>query len=45
VKREKQSRGAPKIREKLTRRYPGVHTPAISTVHAALDHIADAGAA
>ena len=29
--------GAPKIREKLARLYPDVHTPAISTVHAILD--------
>ena len=28
---------APKIREKLARLYPDVHTPAISTVHAVLD--------
>lgn len=29
--------GAPKIRERLRRLYPQVHTPAISTVHAVLD--------
>ena len=29
--------GAPKIREKLSNRYPHVHCPAISTVHAVLD--------
>jgi len=29
--------GAPKIREKLAHRYPQVHCPAISTVHAVLD--------
>ncbi len=29
--------GAPKIREKLRRRYPDIHCPAISTVHAVLD--------
>jgi putative transposase len=29
--------GAPKIREKLVRLYPDVHTPAISRVHAVLD--------
>ena len=29
--------GAPKIRERLRRRYPEVHCPAISTVHAVLD--------
>jgi len=28
--------GAPKIRERLRRLYPQVHTPAISTVHAVL---------
>jgi hypothetical protein len=32
--------GAPKIREKLARLYPDVHTPAISTVHAVLDRYA-----
>ena len=35
LKQDKPSWGAPKIREKLTRLYPDVHTPAISTVHAA----------
>ena len=29
--------GAPKIMERLARRYPDVHTPAISTIHAILD--------
>ena len=29
--------GAPKIRERLARLYPDVHTPAISTVHTILD--------
>ncbi len=29
--------GAPKIREKIIRRYPDVKTPAISTIHAVLD--------
>lgn len=37
LKKEWPSWGAPKIREKLRRRYPDVHTPAISTVHAVLD--------
>src|ERR1700747_2729399 len=37
LKQDRPSWGAPKIREKLTRLYPDVHTPAISTVHAVLD--------
>src|SRR6202163_4049293 len=37
LKQDKPSWGAPKIREKLSRLYPDVHTPAISTVHAVLD--------
>jgi putative transposase len=37
LKHDKPSWGAPKIREKLARLYPDVHTPAISTVHAVLD--------
>src|SRR5580692_4753795 len=37
LKQDKPSWGAPKIREKLARLYPDVHTPAISTVHAILD--------
>jgi len=37
LKKEKPAWGAPKIRERLRRRYPDVHTPAISTVHAVLD--------
>ena len=37
LKQERPSWGAPKIREKLNRLYPDVHTPAISTVHAVLD--------
>jgi putative transposase len=37
LKREHPSWGAPKIREKLRRRYDGVSLPAISTVHAVLD--------
>ena len=36
-KQDKPSWGAPKIRERLARLYPDVHTPAISTVHAVLD--------
>ena len=37
IKKEFSSWGAPKIRERLRRIYPDVHTPAISTVHAILD--------
>jgi putative transposase len=37
LKQEHPSWGAPKIREKLRRLNLGVHTPAISTVHAVLD--------
>jgi putative transposase len=37
IKREYPSWGAPKIRERLRRLYPDVHTPACSTVHAILD--------
>lgn len=37
LKQEKPTWGAPKIRERLRRRYPEVHLPAISTVHAVLD--------
>lgn len=37
LKEDKPSRGAPKIRDRLARLYPDVHTPAISTVHAVLD--------
>jgi len=37
VKQDKPSWGAPKIRERLARLYPNVHTPAISTVHEVLD--------
>ena len=37
LKQEKPAWGAPKIRERLKRLYPDVHTPAISTVHAVLD--------
>src|SRR3954454_18148930 len=37
LKQDKPHWGAPKIRERLRRLYPDVHTPAISTVHAVLD--------
>lgn len=37
LKKEYPGWGAPKLREKLIRRYPEVPTPAISTVHAVLD--------
>ena len=37
LKKEYPLWGAPKIRERLRRRYPGVSCPAISTVHAVLD--------
>jgi putative transposase len=37
LKREHPIWGAPKIREKLRRRYAGINLPAISTVHAVLD--------
>jgi putative transposase len=37
IKREYPSWGAPKIRERLRHRWPEVHCPAISTVHAVLD--------
>lgn len=37
VKKEYPEWGAPKIREKIIRRYPDVKTPAISTIHAVLD--------
>jgi putative transposase len=37
MKREKPAWGAPKIRERLSRLYPEVQRPAISTVHAVLD--------
>jgi putative transposase len=36
-KREYPNWGAPKIRERLRQRWPGVRCPAISTVHAVLD--------
>jgi putative transposase len=36
-KQDKPHWGAPKIRERLARLYPDVHTPAISTVHAIID--------
>jgi len=37
LKREYPSWGAPKIRERLRRKWPGLRCPAISTVHAVLD--------
>lgn len=37
LKQDQPTWGAPKIREKLARMYPDMHTPAISTVHAVLD--------
>ena len=37
LKKEKPNWGAPKIRERLKRRYPDIRPPAISTVHAVLD--------
>ena len=37
LKRERPAWGAPKIRERLSRLYPEVQRPAISTVHAVLD--------
>jgi putative transposase len=37
LRQDKPSWGAPKIRERIARLYPDVHTPAISTVHAVLD--------
>lgn len=37
LKKEYPTWGAPKIRERLRARYPEVHCPAISTVHAVLD--------
>ena len=37
IKREHRSWGAPKIRDKLTKQYPSIKPPAISTIHALLD--------
>src|SRR6188472_1693990 len=37
IKREYPGWGAPKIRERLRQRWPELHCPAISTVHATLD--------
>jgi putative transposase len=37
LKQEKPTWGAPKIVELLARRYPDIHRPAISTIHAVLD--------
>ncbi len=37
IKREKPSWGAPKIRERIARKYPDIAMPAKSTIHAVLD--------
>jgi hypothetical protein len=37
IKKEYPTWGAPKIRDKLVRDYPMIPTPAVSTIHAALD--------
>jgi hypothetical protein len=37
LKKEYSSWGAPKIREKIIRKFPDVKAPAISTIHAVLD--------
>ena len=37
IKREHMTWGAPKIREKLIKLYPGIKPPATSTIHATLD--------
>src|SRR4051812_32020914 len=37
LKQERPHFGAPKIRELIARRFPGLRIPAISTVHAVLD--------
>lgn len=37
IKKERPSWGAPKIRERLRRKYPDIKTPAQSTIHALLD--------
>jgi putative transposase len=37
IKREHMSWGAPKVREKLIKLYPGIKPPASSTIHATLD--------
>jgi putative transposase len=37
IKKEFPSWGAPKIRDKLIRKYPMIPPPAVSTIHAALD--------
>lgn len=39
LKKEKPHWGAPKIRERLARKYPDVRVPAISTIHALLDRL------
>ena len=37
LKRERPTWGAPKIRERMRRLFPDIHSPAVSTVHAVLD--------
>lgn len=37
LKKDKPLFGAPKIRELISRKFPGLRTPAISTIHAVLD--------
>lgn len=37
LKKEKPKWGAPKIRELISRKYPGIKLPAISTIHCVLD--------
>jgi transposase InsO family protein len=37
IKREKPSWGAPKIRDRLLRKFPSIQTPAKSTIHAVLE--------
>src|SRR5207248_7089257 len=44
LKQDRPTWGAPKIRERLARLYPEVHTPAISTVHEDSEQTADHGA-
>lgn len=37
IKEDKPSWGAPKIRERIAKKYPGIQVPATSTIHAVLD--------
>lgn len=37
IKRDKPTWGAPKIRERIIRKFPDIHPPAKSTIHAVLD--------